>query len=279
LTLAASPDPILAGEIWTISADIANAGPSHAQDVRVALLLPPGISVAHANPGAGGICVVTTQLECRWTGTTAVASGRGLVAEFRIAPAVPAGTQLTSVGLVAAQTGDDDSNNNSASAHGSVQTSADLQISLQATPVNLDVGAIAELRAQAHNIGPSDAQAMQVEIILGADLRFVGVDAGGADCLLPQIGLGGTVRCRWAGAAAPQTRHELLVRAAGGSDGRAEVTAATSSETADANTSNNRVTTGITIGSDIREIPALDATGRLMLGLLLAALAVRRGRG
>jgi uncharacterized repeat protein (TIGR01451 family) len=278
LALAAGPDPVLAGHDWTIQADIANAGPSDARDVRVVFSLPPGISVVQMDPGPGGNCSVTTQLECIWAGATTVADGRALIARLHVAPSMAGGTTVTSVAIVTAQTGDDATNNNSVTAHTLVQTSADLQISLQAMPSALAVGAVGELRVQAHNLGPSDAQTVEVEIALGVDLRFAGVDANGADCQLPQIGLSGTVRCRWAGGAPPQASRELRVRASGGSDGRAEVIAVTTALTADGDTSNNRETLDIVVGTAPREIPALGANGKWVLCLLLAALAIRRER-
>ncbi len=278
VALVSHPDPVLAGQVWTIEADIENVGPSDAQDVRVSLSLPPGISAAHANPGPGGACSVTTMLECVWLGTTAVANGRLLVAEFRISAAVAAGTQLISLGTVTAHTGDDATNNNSAAAHSLVQTSADLRITLQAKPPVLAVGAVAELHALAQNLGPSDAQAMEVEIVLGSDLRFAGIENNGGECQLPQFGLGGPVRCRWVGGTAPQASRELLVRASGGSNGQAQVSAATTSPTADADNTNNRETIGLTVGAAFREIPTFGAIGMMVLCVLLATAGIRRER-
>jgi uncharacterized repeat protein (TIGR01451 family) len=278
LSMAGSPDPLLAGQVWTIAADIVNAGPSDAQGVRVAVALPPGVSVAHAEPGPGGTCSESSQFECVWPGSTAAASSRRLIAGIRVGPEVASGTQLIVLGVLASQTEDDEADNNSASARGVVQTAADLHVSLQANPSTLAVGSVSELRVQAGNFGPSDAQAVEVEIVLGADLRFARIDAPGAECQLPQIGSAGAVRCRWLGATAPQAVRELLVSASGGSDGHAEVVARTNSATSDVDPSNNRAVASVSIGSGALEIPTLGMTAKLLFCLLLAAVSVRRGR-
>jgi uncharacterized repeat protein (TIGR01451 family) len=63
LTKTASPDPVVAGSPLVYTLTVSNAGPTHADAVRVADTLPAGVALVSASPSAGS-CALGPTVTC-----------------------------------------------------------------------------------------------------------------------------------------------------------------------------------------------------------------------
>lgn len=273
LDIDSSPDPVQAGEIWTIHADLRNHGPSDARDPRVQLTIPEGAILDGADPGEGGSCIGSAPLECVWIGMTPAAGVRRLVARLRVHPSIAPPTTLIAQLSAASATSDDNQTNNLGTAMAAVTATADLRASLAPLDSSVTVGEITEALARLENLGPSDAQDSELRLTLNPDLRFSGIDAPGADCQTPETGQGGLVRCRWPGPMAALSAYELRLRFYGGSPGISQLSATATALSPDHQPANNAANARFTVADTAHEVPGPGPLAMLVLGLgmLLAA--------
>jgi uncharacterized repeat protein (TIGR01451 family) len=127
--------------------------------------------------------------------------------------------------------------------------------------------------ADAVNNGPSDAQNVQVSIVLATGVQFSSVapSAGGV-CTTPTLGSSGTVSCSWSGATAPGVARSVEVIAYSYLRGVAGATASASSSTADPTPDNNDASDGVIVGSGSDNTPTLIPTTHPMVLAMLAML-------
>jgi uncharacterized repeat protein (TIGR01451 family) len=175
ISLADSPDPVIAGQTLTYTLTIANSGPSDAQAVSVADVLPAGLS--------GATFAVDGGSSAAWSGSTSLGSlaagaSSVVVISATVAPATPAATVLTDGATVSSTTTDPNAANDIATTDTTVTTQADLSISL-AGPANADAGKSFDYTITVHNAGPSIANGFTVADALPSGVTFqaVGSDA------------------------------------------------------------------------------------------------------
>ena len=113
MSLAASPEPAIAGAPLTYTATLTNNGPDAAQDATITLNLPAGASLTSATASGSGTCTAGNPVTCTWAGSTA--SGQSLTATVVVGiPAAAIGT-LDASATGSSTAGDPNPANNTAS--------------------------------------------------------------------------------------------------------------------------------------------------------------------
>ena len=184
-----SADPVNAGSGFFYTVTVANVGPSDAQTVVLADVLPTEVSFVSATPDQGSCSESGGTVTCS-LGT--VASGGSV--DVVIAVAVPSDTAAGTIinnASVSSATSDPVAANNSTSEDTMVATSADLSVAKvdSADPVNAGSGFFYTVTVA--NVGPSDAQTVVLTDTLPVEVAFVSAAPDQGSCSES----GGTVTC------------------------------------------------------------------------------------
>jgi uncharacterized repeat protein (TIGR01451 family) len=239
ISLIGDASPVVAGTAISFTATLANAGPDDVAEASFDLSLPAGLIFLSATPSAGGACSGTSVVTCSWSDVSA----GGTSPSATISALVPASAsgELTAVAAVEDDGSDPDPSNNSASVVVEVAISADLAITLGASPTVVTFGETLVYLAEVQNSGPSDAQDVSVAMPLPAGTSFVSATpsaGGGCSGESP-------VLCSWVGASGPSTGRSanIVVTVDGDATGPLVTTAHASSNSSDPNLVNNAATT------------------------------------
>jgi len=195
-------DLVPGGQVtYTLAA--ANAGPDVATGPVIVIdTLPAGLSFVSAT-GTGWSCGATGQVvTCTSVDALTVGVAPPVELVAAIASTVAPGTNVVNTATVDAATPDPDLDDNDASDEAtvaSVLVTADLGVAL-AGPTTLDAGAAGAWRASVHNVGPDDADAVEVTITFPTGFVNVGasgpgwtcVGTGPVTCVTPSIASGAT---------------------------------------------------------------------------------------
>ena len=237
ITKVDSADPVGAGDTFTYTLEVQNAGPSMAPDVVVTDTLPAGLTLISTSGCAedpNG--VVTCSL-----GNLAV---NGTVS-YTITVQVDQGVTgtLTNTASVDSGVPDPDPNNNTATEPTTVGAVADLRISKTDNVDPVNAGDQVVYTMVVTNDGPSDAVAVTVADTLPAGMSLVSTsgcsnDPGG----VPNCSLGDL-------AAGASTSYTVTVQVAPGVSGTLTNTAVVSSNTPDPDNTNNTATEPTTVGA------------------------------
>ena len=276
ITLGDAPDAVIAGTNLTYTATLSNAGPSDAQGATITLPLPAGTSFVSAAASAGGSCNAASPVVCTWVGATTTAVTRTATIVALVSPAQLA--NLSATATASSSTTDLTPGNNSATAATTVNTSADLSITLTDTPDPVIAGTNLTYVATLSNAGPSDAQGATITLPLPAGTSFVSTSpsAGGScNAVSP-------VACTWAGATAPAGVRSvnIIVAVSSGQTANLSATATASSPTSDPMGGNNSATaaTVVEVQADL-SIALTDAPDPVIAGTQLTYTAVVSNAG
>lgn len=251
-----TPDPVAAGSTLTLDATVTNIGPSDAVSGSMSQSVPVGTTFAAFSPAAGWSCM-TPPLGGSGTITcTNPAIPAGAVAVFSLTVDVPGntadGTILTSTATIASATPDPNSTNDSSGTSTTVNSQADLSISLVGTPDPIVAGTALTYAIDVANAGLADAQSVTVSQATPAGTTFAALSApGGWSCTSPPMGGTGVVSCTApllvSGATAS---FSLTVTVLPGTpDGTTiSATATVSSATPDPNSANDTAMDSTTVG-------------------------------
>lgn len=160
VTVARTPERVVAGESveWTVTA--ANDGPGIASSTRLEIQLPAGLRDAVVSGPEDVDCV--TEGRTTWCDLVDLLSGAQL--QFTVRARVEpdrAGATLRVAALVDADTNDPDSSDNLAESSSTVAGVADLRTSAT-LPATVDVGEVVDLVVELRNDGPSDASGLEL---------------------------------------------------------------------------------------------------------------------
>ncbi|HXA18283.1 MAG TPA: DUF11 domain-containing protein [Thermoanaerobaculia bacterium] len=282
MALSASPNPVNAGTNLTWTMTVTNNGPSTGINASADLPLPPPttfVSVAGppgwscATPSVGANGSVTCSL------TSTINSGAS--ATFTVVSQVPsslaAGTTLSATATVSSP---DDSIAANDSATASVQSAVvfDLGITKARTPGLVLPGSSQQYTIIVTNSGPSDAAGVTMNDVLPAPLRFASlVSPGGWSCTAPTPGTNGTITCSIPSLAASVVATftvNVVVDPATTAGTAINNTATVTASVPDSNGSNNSATASAAVGTPLSSVPALSTTMLVLLGALLAAMAL-----
>jgi uncharacterized repeat protein (TIGR01451 family) len=282
MVLSASPNPVNAGTNLTWTMTVTNNGPSTGVNASADLPLPPPttfVSVAAppgwscATPSAGANGSVT----CSLTSTI----NSGVSATFTVVSQVPSslatGTTLSATATVSSP---DDSIPANDSATASVQSAVvfDLGITQTRAPGLVLPGSSQQYTIVVTISGPSDAAGVTMTDVLPAPLRFASlVSPGGWSCTTPTAGTNGTITCSipsLAASAVATFTLNVVVDPATPAGTPINNTATVTSSVPDSNGSNNSATATAAVSTPPSSVPALSTMMLVLLGALLAAMAL-----
>ena len=192
LTMNDAPDPVLAGAWLTYTLTLANTGPSDAQSVAVELALPDGVTPIAWIPSQGSCADATCTL-----GTLPAGNIARITVTTRVNSRILPGTTLSAIARATSTTPDPNSANNTATAFTTVQTQADLGLTLRDEPDPVVAGTLLTYTLTLTNAGPSDARGVQVTLTLPSGLTVLGLSpsqgtCGMSTCALGDVSAGGT---------------------------------------------------------------------------------------
>jgi uncharacterized repeat protein (TIGR01451 family) len=244
-SMAATPNPVVAGTTLTYRTSVSNNGPSVARSTTVSQSIPAGTTfTAYHLVGGTGSCALATpsQLGCS-LGTLGLNKTVDVYVDVLVSPSTPKTTNLTSNATVSSAATDPGPTTNSASASSVVDTKADLSIANTSDKNVYKPSTDIHYLIVVSNAGPSDAQSVVVTIALPPAKTgyYTSNDAG---CPPPS---GTTFTCNLGTLAASGTKSFQLTFHIIGNKGTISTTASVSSPTSDPNTANNSSIRNVTV--------------------------------
>ena len=155
-----TPDPAIAGTTVTYTINVINNGPSVALNTVVSDDLPAGITAVAASLPAG-CSVVGTDVECV-LGTVEVDDPIAITFDALIDASVPDGDTLRNTASIGSDTMDPDDTNDSSFVDVAVEAVADVTIEKVANPSPVVPGEQITYTLTVTNLGPSNAQDVEV---------------------------------------------------------------------------------------------------------------------
>ncbi|WP_352427951.1 hypothetical protein [Thermoflexus sp.] len=217
VAMADDPDPVIAGNPLTYTVQVTNAGPSDAQNTRILLTLPDGLTILGFAPSQGSCTGTTCNLGTLPAGSTAT-----VVVRARVNPSVPPGTSNAQA-QATTDTTDPNPNNNTATATTTVTVEADLHLSMSGTPDRIFVGEIVTYTLVVTNAGPSAAPNATISFTLPAGMRVERASSlcsvETARCNLGTLPVGGEITITLEVRAERWTASTVVMRAEARSDG------------------------------------------------------------
>ncbi|HUP69124.1 MAG TPA: hypothetical protein VM142_04840 [Acidimicrobiales bacterium] len=168
VTLADSPDPVVAGALLTYTATATNTGPSTATGVEVTLTIPPGVTLAPASVPTGCSYAGGPRLLTCTLGTRATGSAPPVLVVVSVDPATT--SVLSATATVRSISPDSVPDNNTDTATTTVTTSANLSLAKVATPSPVVPGTDLTYDLVVTNNGPSTATGVTVTDVLPVSL-------------------------------------------------------------------------------------------------------------
>src|SRR4051812_39271735 len=184
ITKSDSPDPVNAGDFLVYTLTVTNDGPSDAQNVQVNDTLPAELA-SGATFCTGAACNPTGG--STWTGSYSIGTMAPGTFTIKVRAKVKADTaagadKITNQVSVTSPTTDPDAADRTATEKTSVATSADLSITKSDSPDPVNAGDYLVYTLTVTNDGPSDAQNVQVNDTLPAELASGATFCTGAAC-------------------------------------------------------------------------------------------------
>jgi uncharacterized repeat protein (TIGR01451 family) len=171
LTLLDAPDPVMAGELLTYNAQVANLGPSRAINVSVSFDLSSEVTFMTSTPPCSDLGgMVTCSL-----GEIAASDSAAVTLTVQVSSSTFE-AQITNDADASSQVADPSPANNHASAKTAVERSADLAIDIFDTPNPVMPGKILTYTLAYINSGPSDAINLVLTDHLPADVDYIRAD-------------------------------------------------------------------------------------------------------
>ncbi|NPA91843.1 MAG: DUF11 domain-containing protein, partial [Chloroflexi bacterium] len=239
IAISDTPDPVNAGDPLTYTLTVSNTGPSDAETITVTLDLPSGVTYEGAS-GDGWTCSESGgTVTCTRPNVPAGTTVPGITVNTTVNSDVPDGATLTADAEVDSATPDPNPDNNTDSADTTVQTSADLGITIVDTPDPVNAGDPLTYTLTVSNTGPSDAKTITVTLDLPSGVTYDGASGDGWTCSES----GGTVTCTRPNVPAGTTVPDITVNTTVNSDVPSGTTlsadATVASATPDPNPDNN----------------------------------------
>ncbi len=177
-TLVGTPNPVLGGGDLDYTATVSNNGPNNASSVQVVFILSPNLSYESGSAsGSGWSCSISgQQLTCT----------RGSLADSSSAPDITftaqvtgaTGGTLTSTATVSAATGDPVPNNNVVTSDVTLNEGTDVAVTISSSSGSVIAGNNITLTLAPRNLGPFDAEDVDVVYTIPAGFTLVGSPNG-----------------------------------------------------------------------------------------------------
>jgi uncharacterized repeat protein (TIGR01451 family) len=253
VTKSGAPDPVNAGGNITYTINVANAGPSDAQNVSLGDATPAnttfvsttqtaGPAFACTSPALGGTGTVTCTIA-----TFAAGASASFSVVVNVNANTPDRTTISNTATMSSGTTDSVPGNNSATATTTVNAGADLSV-VKTGDAQTGAGFPITYTITITNSGPSDAASVVLSDPIPADTTFVSFTQNTGPtftCSTPSVGGTGTVSCSIASLVVSATATFTLVVNVNATvlEGTTITnTASVSSATSDPNLANNSST-------------------------------------
>ncbi|MCS5491194.1 DUF7507 domain-containing protein, partial [Algoriphagus limi] len=168
ITKTQTSGPVAVGENITYTITVTNNGPSQAKEVVVNDVLPAGLTLVSATPNVGTWTSPNWSVGNLNNGTSAI-----LTIVAKVNSSVADGTVITNTATVSSTTNDTNTSNNTSTVNKTVNTSADLAITKTGSPNPVIAGENLTYTISVTNNGPSDAQNVEVNDVLPAELSLI----------------------------------------------------------------------------------------------------------
>jgi uncharacterized repeat protein (TIGR01451 family) len=199
LTSQTSATQIVAGNSFTYTVQLTNAGPDDAADVVFSDLPPAGVTFTSCT-STEGTCTISGGGASLNLATVPDGDTVTITIQAVLGTTVIDGATLVNAPSVTSSTSDPDTSNNSGSAASvgiTVQNKSDLLVTAQS---NLDVvnfGGTLTYTVTVTNPGPFQASAVTLVDAVPAQSIFLSMNSGGASCTTPPLAQTGTVTCNF----------------------------------------------------------------------------------
>jgi len=246
LTSQTSAAQVVAGDSFTYTIQLTNAGPDDAQDVVFSDLPPAGVTFNSCSSTVGDCTVsgggANLNLATLPDGATVT-----ITIQATLSATVTDGTTLANTPSVTSSTSDPDPSNNSGSASGAsitVENKSDLFVTAQANLSAVKSADNLVYTVTVTNLGPFRASAVTLVDPVPAASTFVSMSPGGASCTTPAVGQVGTITCNVGNMAAGASATVTITVKISGSANKTSITntAVASSPNFDPNPANNSAT-------------------------------------
>ncbi len=194
ITKASGVGEVIAGETISYTIEVANAGPSDAQNVVITDTVPADLTIDSVAPT---YCSFTGSIVTCSPGTIADGGTETITINATVSPDAGDGSTLTNTANVSSDTADPDSSNDTATDETDVAKSADLSVAKAAAVGAISAGETLLYNIDVANAGPSSATNIIVTDTLPAGVVF---NSGLSDTSCSAAG--GVVTCTFASLAA-----------------------------------------------------------------------------
>jgi uncharacterized repeat protein (TIGR01451 family) len=193
----AGPATAIAGGNITYRVTVTNTGPNAAQNVTWTEPLPAGAVFVSQTQTDGPAFTLASGNDQVSDAIATLASGASATFTIvaRVASGTARGATLIDSATVTAGTADPASDNNTATAATTVDTSADLAITVASSAATVFTGANVTYTIQVTNNGPSNAQKVLLSDTIPAGVRFVSATGPAGWTLLKPAAGTGTLTC------------------------------------------------------------------------------------
>jgi uncharacterized repeat protein (TIGR01451 family) len=243
ITKTVSATQIVAGDPFTYTIQVHNAGPYDARNVVITDAQPAGVTFNSCSSTVG-TCTLSGGVA-----TLSLASFLNLAsATITIQATLNFGTldgsTITNTASGSESTFDPNTSNNSGSASFLVQNKSDLFITKQANLTSVKSTQNLIYTVTVKNLGPYRAAAVVMNDPVPANSGFVSLNSGGVPCTTPAVGAVGTVTCNPGNLANGATVAFTITVKIGGATNKTSIsnTATVSSPNFDPNLANNTAT-------------------------------------
>jgi uncharacterized repeat protein (TIGR01451 family) len=243
VTKSVSAAQIVAGDPFTYTIQVHNAGPYDARNVVITDAQPAGVTFNSCSSTVG---------TCNLSGGVATLSLASFLNQASATITIQAtlnfgtldGSTITNTASGSESTFDPNTSNNSGSASFLVQNKSDLFITKQANLTSVKATQNLIYTVTVKNLGPYRAAAVVMNDPVPANSGFVSLNSGGVSCTTPAIGAVGTVTCNPGNLANGATVTFTITVKIGGATNKTSIsnTATANSPNFDPNLANNTAT-------------------------------------
>jgi len=243
VTKQASAAQVVAGDSFTYTVQLTNAGPFDAKNVVFNDPAPNGVTFTSCSSTAGN-CTVSSAGASLNLASLLNGASVTITIQATLDFSVADGTNVTNTASATSSTLDPNAGNNSGSASFVALNKADLFVTKKANLAAVKATQNLVYTVTVKNLGPSRAAAVTLNDPVPAPSTFVSMNSGGTSCTAPAVGQVGTITCNLGNMAVGASATVTITVKVSGSSNKTSITntAVASSPNFDPNPANNSAT-------------------------------------